>query len=424
MKLRNKILTLLTLLLAMGSAIQAQDFATRVKKDKDIAAGVYHPYHHGDLTDTPAPKGYAPFYISHYGRHGSRYHTGDRFFKAGIAGLEKAMKEGILNETGKRLYHDFFTIVNEHNGMEGELSPRGALEHRGIASRMYERFPEVFRDKSRYEVDSKASIVPRCLISMANFTTQLKDENPRLQFTFDTGKKYYNYIAKSIPSTELFDKCNHYEDSVRAATCHYDKLMELIFTDKEKGIAAVKDPQKFIKSIFLTGSICGDLDFLGIDLFDYLDPEELAEQSLVRSDKFYGQFGNSLEWGATSSAVAKDLVNDFVSKADAALAKVSARAADLRFGHDTGILPFFGLIGIKGMDIRYPMSEGHEHWTTYDNIPMGTNFQMVFYRNKKDDILVKMLYNEQETGIPALTPVSGPYYKWSDVREHFISVAR
>ena len=200
--------------------------------------------------------------------------------------------------------------------------------------------------------------------------------------------------------------------------------MELIFTDKEKGIAAVKDPQKFIKSIFLTGSICGDLDFLGIDLFDYLDPEELAEQSLVRSDKFYGQFGNSLEWGATSSAVAKDLVNDFVSKADAALAKVSARAADLRFGHDTGILPFFGLIGIKGMDIRYPMSEGHEHWTTYDNIPMGTNFQMVFYRNKKDDILVKMLYNEQETGIPALTPVSGPYYKWSDVREHFISVAR
>lgn len=423
MKHCNRILTLFTLLLISCGMLCAQDFASRIKADKDIAAGVYHPYHHGDMTDTPAPKGYVPFYISHYGRHGSRYHTGDRFFKDGIAGLERAKKEGILNDTGKKLYDEFFTVVNEHKGMEGELSPLGAREHRGIADRMYRRFPEVFNDKNRYEVDSKASIVPRCLISMANFTTQLKDDKPSLQFTFDTGHRYYEYIAKSIEGTDLFDRCNRFEDSVRAVTCHYDKLMELIFTDKEKGMAAVKDPQKFIKSIFLTGSICGDLDFLGIDLFKYLDPEELAEQSLVRSDKFYGQFGNSLEWGEVSSAVAKNLAKDFIEKADAALKDGSRRAADLRFGHDTGILPLFGLIGLKGMDIRYPMATGHDHWTTYDNIPMGTNFQMVFYRNKKGDVLVKMLYNEQETTIPALKTGTGPYYRWSDLRSYIAGKA-
>lgn len=419
----NRILTSLTLLLAFGTGLQAQDYTERVRENMDIAAGVYHPYHHGNLSDTPAPKGYKPFYISHYGRHGSRYHTTLKYFKPCADGLQKGMDEGILTETGKQLYRDFFAVMNEHKGMEGQLTPRGAAEHRGIAQRMYGRFTNVFKDKDRTEVDCASSNVPRCIISMANFTTQLKDSRPELQFSFVTGDKYYDYIAKNIDSKELFDKCNEYEDSVRKATCHYDKLIESIFTNREKGLEAVKDPQKFIKALFRAGSICGDLDYLGIDLFKYFDSRELAEQGAVRSDKFYGQFGNSAEWGETSSAAAKDLVKDFVDRADAALKDGSHRAADLRFGHDVGILPFYGLVGIKGEDVRRPMDGATAFWTTYDRIPMGTNFQMIFYRNRKGDVLVKMLDNEQETGIPSLKPYSGPYYRWSDLREHLVRIS-
>jgi hypothetical protein len=47
---------------------------------------------------------------------------------------------------------------------------------------------------------------------------------------------------------------------------------------------------------------------------------------------------------------------------------------------------------------------------------------MVFYKNKKDDIIVKFLYNEKETTVPALEPVhAGIYYRWSDVRNLFMS---
>ena len=60
----------------------------------------------------------------------------------------------------------------------------------------------------------------------------------------------------------------------------------------------------------------------------------------------------------------------------------------------------------------------HDSWTTYDRIPMGTNFQMVFYHNKKGDILVKLLNNEKETSIPALKTAIGPYYHWSELREY------
>lgn len=37
------------------------------------AGGVYYAYPEPEILQTPAPAGYKPFYISHYGRHGSRY---------------------------------------------------------------------------------------------------------------------------------------------------------------------------------------------------------------------------------------------------------------------------------------------------------------------------------------------------------------
>ena len=47
---------------------------------------------------------------------------------------------------------------------------------------------------------------------------------------------------------------------------------------------------------------------------------------------------------------------------------------------------------------------------------------MIFYRNKQEDILVKIMYNEKETAIPALKTMSGPYYKWSELKEYLNSL--
>jgi hypothetical protein len=47
--------------------------------------------------------------------------------------------------------------------------------------------------------------------------------------------------------------------------------------------------------------------------------------------------------------------------------------------------------------------------------------QLVFYRpvkGKPGAILVKALLNEREMTLPA-TPVSGPYYRWADLREYY-----
>ena len=63
---------------------------------------------------------------------------------------------------------------------------------------------------------------------------------------------------------------------------------------------------------------------------------------------------------------------------------------------------------------------------------MGTNLQMAFYKNKKGQILVKMLYNEVERtitqcfipGVEIPHPVTGPYYRWEDLRTYLVAISK
>jgi len=71
----KRIIALLALILVFG-AVNAQEQSPEMvqflKEFPQRAAFNTHSYEFVHVTDTPAPKGYQPFYISHYGRHGSR----------------------------------------------------------------------------------------------------------------------------------------------------------------------------------------------------------------------------------------------------------------------------------------------------------------------------------------------------------------
>ena len=46
---------------------------------------------------TPAPEGYEPFHIDHYGRHGSRWLTNAKTYERPLKQLTKAKLAGMLN---------------------------------------------------------------------------------------------------------------------------------------------------------------------------------------------------------------------------------------------------------------------------------------------------------------------------------------
>ena len=113
---------------------------------------------------TPAPKGYKPFYISHYGRHGSRYHyTGfDYMMMRNL--ILKADSANALTPRGKELRDRICKLYDDGFLRAGDLTQTGFRQHQGIAKRMVENFPEVFGKNAFLEVKSSTS--HRVLASM------------------------------------------------------------------------------------------------------------------------------------------------------------------------------------------------------------------------------------------------------------------
>jgi len=404
----------------------AQDFQASVRQNPDRFAGVYHSYEYIPTADTPAPKGFKPFYISHYGRHGSRHQIGSSGTRP-YETIHEADSLGLLTDEGKKLAADMLRIFTEHQGMDGELSVRGGLEHAAIAARMQARFPDAFKDKSRTRVHCQASTVPRCLLSMANFTGSLKNSAPSLQFDFITGDKYLDLLAHDyFGEDDYAAQKSHLNDSIVRANVDPSRVMKTFFKDDPKVDEVVTNRWSFMRYLFLYAAICQDLEYElgGLDIRHYLTDEELMGLAITYNERTYASYGNSLDFGDRITWAAKWLVEDFIARADAAIESGSDVAADLRFGHDSGLLPLAGLLGLEGVSARYPVGQAYRNgYYVWERIPMGSNLQMVFYRSKKGEVLVKILYNERETAIPAVPAYQGPYYRWSDLRAYLVSIS-
>ena len=288
---------------------------------------------------------------------------------------------------------------------------------------MVSRFPEVFSDKRRNFVSCMASTVQRCIVSMNYFSVSMKGEVPDLEFSFASGPKYQYYMSPSIDYSKLFSVLpRNSSSSVDEYDC--SRIYRLFFKDVERALAELPNPVSFVNSVFEAGTFCQDLDYLGIDIFrDYFTTDDHVHFWIRQNDMIYLLWGNSLENGDNVKKVARPLLKDFLDKADSAMLPGSNCAADLRFGHDAGVLPLLSLLGLDDPDSRrYNYHDAHNHWFSYQQIPMGTNFQMIFYRNKKNEIIVKFLHNERECHLANIPAYNGPYYRWNDVRSWFLSL--
>ena len=415
---------------SLNSQTREDIYARGLGGDLERTAGVYHSYEAVEGPLTAAPSGYKAFYVSHYGRHGSRRQIGSSGTEA-YRYLSEASKAGALTPLGERLLKDVTAVYECHVGMDGELTIRGGYEHRGIAERMYGRFKEAFRDRDRTVVHCQASIIPRCLISMANFTYSLKSKAPALQFDFITGQKYIDLLAQDFYDRDSYRKRqNEINDSLLKAYVDPSRIMKAFFKDP----SVIDNPRRFMRYLFALASDCQDLreELDGLSLYGYFTEDELIGLGRYFNERTYSSFGNSAEFGDNVIWAAKPLVEDFISRADAAVAGNDV-AADLRFGHDSGLLPLAGLLGLEDLSSRYHVGEAWQNgYFIWESIPMGSNLQMIFYRGRGNDVIVKILYNEKERRIPALDEriraaggrlPEGPFYRWDDLRGYLVSIS-
>jgi hypothetical protein len=179
---------------AIGFAFTAvgQTTKERVLQNPELALGVYRLYPTEFKAQTTVPKGYKPFYISHYGRHGSRYVLHDWKFDKPYDVFAAAAEQGKLTAWGEEIFNRFKQARVTSYGRHGELSLKGQEQHRQIAARMYDNYKDIFK-KTDF-VDAKATIVPRVLISMTAFCDELLRHNNKLDIHYECGKPFQKWL--------------------------------------------------------------------------------------------------------------------------------------------------------------------------------------------------------------------------------------
>ena len=231
-----RIKTLALVLATFGLGVNAQTTFEEISADLNKAGGVYLAYPKVEAKQTPAPKGYKPFYVSHYGRHGSRYLLGDGDYQWIIQLMTKADAVNGLTPLGKDVLQQLQLVWKETEGHGGDLTPLGVRQHQGIAERMSKNFPEVFRGKR--QISARSTVVYRCAMSMVAFGDRLKGLNPQLDINYEMSEKYMSYLNYHTDRSNAFthgEKGPWVEEyrKFEAAQVKPDRLVNSLFSNAD-----------------------------------------------------------------------------------------------------------------------------------------------------------------------------------------------
>ena len=366
----KKHLNMVLQLVAILFTIQGSLF-TSFAQTQEQMGGVYYAYPVTETCLAEVTEGYEPFYISHYGRHGSRWLTNDNRY---IWVNQHFEDQKNLTKLGKDVRKRLAKIWKNAKGNGGLLTALGGRQHRGIAKRMYQNFPQLFTAKA--QLTAHSSIVPRCKTSMENFVAELKAQNPSIRLEPVTREEDMAWIAYTSPEERALEGRTNVPLKISP-----DRFVKALFKDPSK----VDDPAKLLMELHTIASDMQDVE-LDVSLYDLFTPEEMQAVYAKNNESMTIVHGDVIENEGIPARCAISLWQRIEADAEAAIARDGV-GADLRFGHDSNL---FRLMTLMGLDIQgKPMDE---------LLPMAANLQMIFYRNAQGEVLVQLLHNERSMG--------------------------
>lgn len=354
--------------------------------------GIYYAYHYDSTAvRIPVPEGYTSFYISHFGRHGSRWLPSDSRYQAV---LEQFADTTNLTALGRDVRNRLLKIWADAEGRGGDLTELGAVQQASLARRMYGSYPEVFHEHA--VISARSSIVGRCMMSMTAYLLELQSLEPTLRIKAEANRRFMPYIAYSSPEEDSLIAC-----TPRIIEVSPDRLIASLFLDPDR----VQNKMDLLSELHCIASDMQNVN-IGVSLYDIFTPEEMvAVYRASNKNMWICNSRNSIS-GDIPVRSAVSLWENIVSSADAAIA-CGYPQATLRFGHDTSLYRLLTLLGVCQDECRMDRI-----------IPMGANLQLIFYRNSEGNVLVKFLHNEHELLLPVESR-KAPYYDWDDVKRFY-----
>lgn len=388
-----------------------------LREDPQRAGVNTHIYEFIDEVYTPAPKGYKPVYLSHYGRHGSRNDSDHTGYDYVVEVLKQAQAEGILTEEGAALLDETRKVIKEWDACPGHLTERGVYEEQELGRRIYKAYKEIFK-KGNKRVRIESSKIPRSIVSMSAFTAELASLQTDLVFSYDCGERYHKYINNGCSSRHRKAAAKMVKEMLKSQSPDFDTVFDRVFTDPERGKVLAVDKKRFNKHIWRIAKTA-QASGLTENVFRHLPEEVVYYYWNECVHEIYIEHGNSVEFGADRMPRTEPLVRDILSKAEEALTRGTV-CADLKFGHDYPLVALAGYFGLEEVGARLSFDEIAEKWYSPRNVPLASNLQLVFYRNAKGRVLVKFVYNSVERHLYELKAVESVYYDWEEVKARFM----
>ena len=404
-----------------------------IKKDQMSAenlgkfAGSVYAYEAPTEPLTPAPKGFKPVYLTHFGRHGSRFLDNASNYDRPYNILKEADDAGALTDFGKDVLRRVGIIRAEADQRAGDLTPKGMQQHRDIARRMVENYPELFKDGKTIMARSTTS--HRVLVSEYSALMQIIRMRPKIRIDYDSSNHDEPWMYTEDRAVSAHKrKINAAVQEFNQRHTHPERLMKALFKDP----AYITDVQGRDQSGSLYSSLYDLASYAqgsdpGVDLNDVFTYDEWYDLFLMNNMRWYSQGGYS---PLTDNVVPYGhcvTLQNFIDFADEALAG-NGVSVMLRYGHEVTLMSFFSLLDLNGSGYSTDDLESvADHWVAYDLAHMGGNVQWVFFRDRKGNVIVKFLMNEEEATLPESVPFykdakgreQKPYYRWEDVRRFY-----
>ena len=233
--MRFKMVYITAIVLVWATVVRAQQALDIIRENPSFAVTNYTLYPDSiNYPMTPAPAGKHPFYISHYGRHGSRYINKRMGYDIPYLMMCRADSLGQLTPMGNEVLRQVQAIISDSELRWGDLTSYGHQQIRQISARMVQRFPEVFEGEAY--INARSTTSNRCILTMASAMLELMKYNPNLKIRMEASTYtmwYMNHQDKLLSMKGMTPAAKAAHEAFEEKLKGNPFLMNLLFEDPE-----------------------------------------------------------------------------------------------------------------------------------------------------------------------------------------------
>lgn len=372
------------------------------------------PYPHRTVQELAYPDSLTPVYINHVGRHGARFLSSSKYTTSLLRTLHKADSLRTITPMGRELIDICELVVARTAGRWGALDSLGMAEQRAIASRAHMAFPMLFDNT---KINAISSYVPRCVMSMDEFTHQLTRLNNKVEIYMSSGRQNSSLVRP-------WDSDDDYKTFMKGEEWH--KVYEDYLNAKVPVSVAERalgknypfdadEARDVSMGIYKVLAGCSAMS-IELDLQKYFSRNEInALWSVENLHHYLTHSASTLSDAAPNLAV--KLLTELIETMEEAVEGKNKYSVMLRFGHAETLMPLFALMHLPGC---YYMTNYFDtvglHWRDFYVIPMAANLQMILLKSDSGNYYVRTDLNENP--VPLIPGRQTIYTPWSAVREY------